>query len=202
MQELKRVEEINPSLPALHYLGGRILYSVHEYDRAIEMFRKLFKSDPTYSASTHEELAKVYWQMGRYEEGVEEDLQWWANIEESEFIWFGGTEPIDQFRKSFASVEGELRQAFRESGLRGYLQKVITFLSGKSKYKCWGTWGDNIAVRYALLGETDKAVECLNMYADSLRPSEALLTSRAPAFDGIRSDPKFIAWLKKWGLEK
>jgi len=54
---------------------------------------------------------------------------------------------------------------------------------------------------YAALGENDRAFECLEKSYE--RREEALLSLKVdPKVDSLRADPRFVALLKKIGIEK
>ena len=64
----------------------------------------------------------------------------------------------------------------------------------------------NIALLYAMLGEKEKAFEFIEEgYGESLygdRDMMLLHLKVIPAFDPIRSEPRFIAFMRKVGLEE
>jgi tetratricopeptide (TPR) repeat protein len=59
----------------------------------------------------------------------------------------------------------------------------------------------NVAVAYALAGDREKAFEYLEK-SYSEQDSELMAVIRFPAFDSLRSDPRFTALLTKIGLPK
>jgi hypothetical protein len=57
----------------------------------------------------------------------------------------------------------------------------------------------NVAVAYAVAGDRDKAFQYLES-AYEQRDDELVAVIRFPAFDSLKSDPRWAALLKKLGL--
>jgi hypothetical protein len=57
-----------------------------------------------------------------------------------------------------------------------------------------------VAIAYALIHDTDNAIAQLNKSADQ-HEGQILYLKYDPFFDGIRSDPRYIAIEKRVGLQ-
>ena len=92
----------------------------------------------------------------------------------------------------------QLRQAFAQSGSKGFLRKLLEILKG---YPPTGTIEVNIAGLYARLGENDQAFEWLEK-AYAHRADEILRLKEELDFDNIRSDPRYADMLGRIGLPR
>jgi tetratricopeptide (TPR) repeat protein len=67
----KRFLELDPIAPTpVQHLGWHYLYA-HQFDKAIEQYKKVLALDPNYTEA-HRHLADAYWQKGRLAEAVSE----------------------------------------------------------------------------------------------------------------------------------
>jgi eukaryotic-like serine/threonine-protein kinase len=174
--ESKKFLELDPvSESPIGHLGYHYLYS-RQYDEAIRQFQRdiqLYPDSPQYA-----KLGNAFFEKGMYSEAVDAFLIAFAK----EGL---GKDEINQ-----------LRQAFAQSGSKGFLRKLLEILKG---YPPTGTIEVNIAGLYARLGENDQAFEWLEK-AYSRRADEILRLKEELDFDNIRSDPRYADLLRRIGL--
>ena len=153
------------------YLGRR-------YDEALELAKARSALDPNHPWY-HFDLALVYEQMGRSAESVEEYLK---------FETLSGTEPHTIAR---------LRQAFDKSGPGGFWKRRLEEYgeAAKSQYVSNGM----VAAACLRVGERECAMESLEK-AFHERDDLMINLNVDPAFDGIRSDPRFQDLVRRVGL--
>jgi TolB-like protein/Tfp pilus assembly protein PilF len=156
----------------LHYAG--------QYDEAISALQKTIEMDPSFPL-THLELATVYLAKSMYEEALEE-------IEKEKAISAGQ----DQ------RAEGFIGTIYALLGKRDKAQKILNDLRERSRQEyipqCL------VAIIYVALGENDHAFEWLDKAYEERDPYLRFLKI-IPVFAGVRSDPRYIALLKRIGLE-
>jgi len=99
----------------------------------------------------------------------------------------------------YAEAVGELRQSSLRGGwkapaspdLQGYLKLMVDPDDPAPP--------TNIAVTYALAGDRNKAFEYLEK-AYAVQDSEIGACIRFPAFDAVKSDPRWAAYMRRLGL--
>jgi Flp pilus assembly protein TadD len=103
------------------------------------------------------------------------------------------------FSRGSSPALSMLGYVYAVSGNRSEAQKVIDQLKQLSKEMYVPPY--NVATVYVGLGEKNQAFQWLDKaYED--RDRSLILLKVEPKFDGVRSDPRFTALLKKVGLEK
>jgi len=177
--EIKRAQELDPLSLNVSTAVGRVFYFARQYDQAIEEFQKTLEMDPDYFYA-HGWLANAYFQKALYDEAIEEFLK---------------TRP---FYGDSSEMIAALRAAYTASGMRGYWQMRLNQLKEQAKQRYVPAFG--IAPACARLGEVDQALEWLNKGYEEC-DSGLVYLNVEPSFDNLRSDPRFVALLKKLGLE-
>lgn len=153
------------------------MYS-RQYDRAIEEAKKGIELDPNLSTE-YLVLAIAYEQKGMYDQAVDAALRTILFVNHPESI-------------------PPLKLAYQSSGITGFWQKEIEILRGYSL--SLGGLDYTIATHQARLGNYELAINGLE--TAYRKHSYRLLYAKVdPAFDGMRSDPRFIALLQRLGLE-
>ena len=97
----------------------------------------------------------------------------------------------------FAEAENELQERNSISGsfsadAQGYSRLMVATAS-------IGDYPSNIAVALALAGDRNRSFEYLQK-AFSQQDTELVLCLRFPAFDSMRSDPRYADLMRKLGL--
>jgi eukaryotic-like serine/threonine-protein kinase len=174
--ESKKFLELDPvSEPPIGHLGYHFLYS-RQYDEAIRQFQKdiqLYPDSPQYV-----KLGNAFFEKGRFSEAVDAFLIGFA-------------------KEGLGKDEiSKLKQAFAQSGSKGFLRKLLEILKG---YPQTGAITVNVAGLYARLGEKDLAFEWLEK-AYGERADEILRLKEELDFDNLRSDPRYADLLRRIGL--
>lgn len=180
LAEIRFAQQLDPlSLVTICDVGIRY-YFARQYDLAIEQYLKALEMDPNFPLA-HIWLARAYEQKGMHDEAVA------------------------QYQRKVTILSGDgtraaaLERAYRASGFRGVLQQQLEELEQLSKQHYVSPL--DIATIYTRLGEKDGAFEWLEK-AYEQRVGLLPWLKLDPGFDGLRSDARFIALLKKIGLEK
>jgi serine/threonine protein kinase/tetratricopeptide (TPR) repeat protein len=150
-------------------------YSTREYDKSIEQCLKVIQMYPD-TSMPHDQLSGDYEQKRLYDKALRE---------EQRSLTLGGQEKL-------ASALGG---AYAAHGWKGVLQEQIKICQrrGTSTYD-----PVTVAANYAELGEKDKAFFWLEMsYDEHLIP---FYIKVQPAFDSLRSDPRYADLLRRMGL--
>jgi serine/threonine-protein kinase len=180
LQTISRAVELDPVSQAILKDKGLALYYNRRYDEAIEMARRTLELDPTY-AGAHRFLSLSYQGKKMFDEAIEENRRWGA---------LTGNQP---------ETTVALAQLYAASGKREDARRIVAEVEADKLLS------DNVhrglALVYAALGENDAAFHWLEKSYE--KREESLLNVKVdPKIDGLRSDPRFSALLKKIGVEK
>lgn len=183
--EMQKAVAIDPfSGPVQSFLGRTYLWA-RQYDQALAQFRKCAEMFPGF-AIDHERLAQLLAFSGKFEEAIGEETK--ARL-------LAGEDGDSALRE-----EAALRRAWQAEGSRGYWKQLLelTKLPVKPPEAYNSAFG--MAILYAHLGESKKALDSLEKAYEqrSLAMTEIGIE---PAFDPIRSDPRFHTLLQRVGLE-
>lgn len=177
LREAARALELDPLSLAVNWGLGMNLYDARRYDQAIEQLRKTLQMEPNYSLALGT-LAQAYLQKGMYSEAISLFQQ-------------------NALRTNAPNQKADLAYAYAVSGNRGEAGAIITELQ-----KLPGHLDDlsyAIAKVYSGLGEIDEAMAWLQKAYEG-RDFGLFFLKVNPAFDGLHSDQRFVALLKKVGL--
>jgi serine/threonine protein kinase/Tfp pilus assembly protein PilF len=180
LRMISRAAELDPVSQAILKDKGMALYYNRQYDEAIEMARSTLELDPNYAAA-HRLLSLAYQGRGVFDEAILENQKWGA-------LTRNKVETTVALAQLYA-VSGQIEEAKKLIEVLEQDQLVIDQV-----YR-------GLALVYAALGENDAAFKCLEKsYA---RHEEAILSLKVdPKVDSLRKDPRFIALLKKIGIEE
>ncbi|HTK82086.1 MAG TPA: protein kinase [Bacteroidota bacterium] len=181
LAKIKRGLELDPMSMIINLNYGDVYAAMGRYDQAIDVYKKLIELDPNFPGA-HRNLADVY---------LVQNNPAGAITELKKVREIVGTD------KSYGLEY--LGYAYGRSGKIEEAEKVLDQLVAFSK-------GGNavsfqIAAVYAGMGENDKAFDWLEKGYVEQNSSLAYLKI-TPFFAGLKSDPRYIAMLKKLGLEK
>jgi TolB-like protein/DNA-binding winged helix-turn-helix (wHTH) protein/Tfp pilus assembly protein PilF len=178
IDHIQRAERLDPLAPQIAIDHSTVLYRAREYDRAIEQAQKVLSYEPGF-ANSHRVLGIELIARGRCDEG------------------------IVRLRQSFDLFRGE---AFSDLKLAwgyarcGRADEARLFLSQALNAKGPGYLEPNtVAQVFVALGDDEHALTWLERAVEERAPYVAEMAVE-PAFDPLRSDPRFVRLLKRLGL--
>jgi serine/threonine protein kinase len=183
MAEVKLASELDPFANPNHLCSGWHCFSIAGYDEAIELARKdiLAGSDVSWA---HVTLGMAYEQKSLIKEAIVE----FQNAIDN---WPGNFLPVADLGHAYG-IAGEKKKA------RDILEKLLAEkLLEKSKRTFVSAY--DIAAVYMGLGEKDQTFEWLSQALEE-RSGFLVYIKCDRRFDGLRSDPRYGALLKRIGL--
>lgn len=167
----RRALEIDPNSSPVHFIYGACLVASGQLDKGIEYLENAIKADPTF-VWNHSQLSFAYRFKGNYAGAAEQR----AIAQEL----LGETENARLTRQSFA-----------KGGREGFLREMIR--QGVNPDGVTG--GMRTASAYALLGESEKALDVLE---NGAAKGEFWLfqIKYDPAYEPLRGGPRFQALVK------
>jgi tetratricopeptide (TPR) repeat protein len=171
--EMRKAENLDPLSLIISADVAEILLVAHSYDQAIEQSRKTIDMDPNFAVA-HYELGQALVQKHMYKEAI-------AELQKAIELSGGST-----------TCTSNLAFAYAASGRRKEAEKILSDLKNRSKQNA-----SEIALMYVGLNEKDEAMAWLEKaYEERFNPSILL----RPAFDPLRSDPRFQNLVRRIGL--
>jgi tetratricopeptide (TPR) repeat protein len=209
--EFKRALDLNPNSPDAHHVYAFYLTYKGRFEQALTEIRRAEELDPTDGFILRNVAQSLYFAR-RYDEAIEQ-LQQANDLHPNYqiFKWMiraykmKGDEQAAQAvclkqaeaRRAGADEIAKLKAAFAAEGLKGYWRMELDRLLEQEKHKYVEQY--NIALHYVLLGEKEealarlqRAVEDRNLYVTSLNIE--------PLWDSYRTDPRFVAMVRRVGL--
>jgi DNA-binding winged helix-turn-helix (wHTH) protein/TolB-like protein/Tfp pilus assembly protein PilF len=177
--EMEKARELDPSSLTINVGRGRLFYFSRQYDQALQQFQNIIAVEPN-DASSYLSLYTIYEQKQMYAEAVDAYLK---------YLSLSGVQP---------DISEEVRETFRVSGWQGFLRKRLETLQMKAKTK--DVEPVQFANLYARLGEKDEAFAWFEKTFEARDPS-TLQFKIEPAYDSLRSDPRYSQLIRKIGLQ-
>jgi serine/threonine protein kinase/tetratricopeptide (TPR) repeat protein len=180
--ELERARELDPLSIEISFRFAAQSYFARDFDRALEQLEKTISMDPN-NAIAYDLLGAIFHQK-KMPERV-----------------FTAHEKAKSLEGEFDQGEmAEMRTAYQAGGLPAYYRKendlrLKRIAEGKYQSPLF------IALGYAPFGDDLAALDWLERAVEE-RASWLPELKMDPAWDALRSQPRFIAVLKKIGLEK
>ena len=174
MTEIRRAIELDPLSLVINSCLGDILYLKGEYDQAIHQYGKTLELDPTFAEAILW-LGKCYRQKGMFEEAITE-------FKKARILF--GNSPYGL---------GELGNGYALSGERKKAIDVLTSLKELSEQGY--SLNYDIAFIWCGLGDKEKAFEWLE------KAEDMPYLNVDPAWESLRSDPRFKSLLERMNLE-
>jgi serine/threonine-protein kinase len=209
----KRAIELNPSNASTHQWYGEYLTYMGRFDEAIAEFQRAQELDPL-SLIINAAMGWVYYFEGNYDQSIQQ-CQKTLEMDPDFYpanIYLGWNyiakgmynEAIEVSQKAITLSGGSalgvstLVISYAELSMSDKAQETLDSLIEKSKQEYVSPF--HIAMTYSALNEKDNAFEWLEKaYEEHFVKTAFLKYGRW--FDSLRSDPKFIAFLKKVNLE-
>jgi eukaryotic-like serine/threonine-protein kinase len=180
IKEILRARDLDPFSPVINRNLGQALFRAGRYDEALKILHETLASAPTFSF-LHFYIGETYLSLGRFHEALQE-FEAEAEIQKGLVprvdVWIG----IAYFKLGRPDMTRTLLEALLERRKQSYVSPTI------------------LAILHFLLGRTDEGFRLLDEACDE-HDGEILLMRIEPAFDIVRSDPRFAAILKRVGLD-
>jgi TolB-like protein/DNA-binding winged helix-turn-helix (wHTH) protein/Tfp pilus assembly protein PilF len=210
--QFKRAIELNPSYGRAHHDYAWLLVALERFDEAMNEIKRAQELDPL-SPLANSDVGWVYLRARRYDDAItqiERTLELepefasaQACLERAYRLKGMNKEAVDSARKSMmrsgatpqelAGLENRDSEAAMRSVLLWRLKKAEE--SARSR----PTSPYRFAAQHAELGEADAAFEWLER-AFNERDSELVSVKVDPAFDGVRSDPRYASLVRRIGF--
>lgn len=178
--ELDKAQELDPPAFRVNKTKGILFLFSRQYDKAIEHYKKMREIEPTGIHRNQWSMSVMYEQLGMHSEAVEEFL------EDGRMRGFLTPEEIEALRKSF-----------KVSGWHRYVRMRLELMEEKSKREYLAP--TILAGIYALAGEKDLAFAWLEKAIDSHDGWVSLIKIQ-PAYDSLRTDPRYKSLLRRMNL--
>jgi serine/threonine protein kinase/tetratricopeptide (TPR) repeat protein len=193
--EFRRAIELNPNNASAHYFYGFILLMPeNRIDQALEEFRIALSLDPL-SPIVNMNYGLTLMVAHRYPEAIAQlnkVLERDPSFDPAHFYLSQIYATTGRYPEAVSEMEKvSLIQGPATPDAPGFLKLMLNPTSPAPPA--------NIAVAYALAGDRNKAIDALER-AFSEEDSELMACIRFPAFDSLRSDPRFAALMRRLGL--
>jgi TolB-like protein/Flp pilus assembly protein TadD len=176
--EITRAQELDPLSLVIATNHGMLLYFTRREDEAVTQLSNVLKMDPTFVLA-HSTLGAIYDNQERYDEAIAQRKK---AVELSKGV-------------AFYALAG-LGKAYARAGKRAEAEKIVEQLKQQSTREY--VHPSHFAFIYLGLGEKDLAFTYLEQaYAEH---SFFYVLKSDPAFDPLRSDPRFQDLLRRMGL--
>jgi adenylate cyclase len=189
--EIERAIALDPLSPIYNILLGTYYYWTHNYGQALEHFNDHLLMHGEIGADTaHRWLARINIQLSRFDEAA-------AHLEQGIKITDPAHEPF---------FKANLALTFAKQGKESEARVIINELKTipKEEENLQLSWTGDLAAAHLALGDKDEAFRVLERAYERKEvlsfASENISLKVDPFFDGIRSDPRFVALLTKIGL--
>jgi tetratricopeptide (TPR) repeat protein len=177
-REILRAQQLDPISLIISTNVAEVFHFARDYDRAIVEVRKVIEMDPNFPQARWR-LAEAYEDKGMHREALAEYLKWMS-------LSGASRENVDA-----------LQRAYESSGMGGFWRELIA-LTEHNDHEFYVS-SRKLAAMYARLGEKDQAFARLEK---ACRERDMLLVELKvdPAFDSLRSEPRFARLLHLIGL--
>jgi serine/threonine-protein kinase len=175
--EIRKAEELDPTDGFILRNVAQVLYFARRYDEAIEQSRRAVDLNPNSGPMYN-------WMIKAYEMKGDEQAALAACLKQAEARGVGADE-----------IAG-IKAAYAAGGLKGYRRRELDRQLELEKNNPVGRV--NIPMLYAWLGDKDQALAWLQRATDerNLNVCPFILD---PIWDSYRSDPRFVALLRRLG---
>ncbi len=184
--EIEEAHKLDPLSPIISANYGLYSYYERNYDDAIAKYKQTLKSDPDFWVVRHY-LALAYVQKGMYNEAV---------AELRSLVKAPPSGPIsDHIIETEMEASASLGFASGMAGRTAEAQDILAKLQSLSERRYIS--GLYFAMVYAGLKDNERAIHYLNEAFQTKHPGLVLIRID-PTFDGLRSDDKFKALVRRF----
>jgi tetratricopeptide (TPR) repeat protein len=176
--EVRRAEILDPTSPFVSDSISQILYFARRYEEAIERSRQAIDLNPN-------PMTVYRWMSRAYEMNGDEQEAFAAYLKRAEADGAGADE-----------VAG-MKTAFATGGLKGFWRWQLTRLLEREKSEF--VHQIPIARLYARLGQKEEALARLEKAVED-RNHFVIALNVEPLWDSYRTDPRFVASVRRVGL--
>jgi len=180
--EANRAHELDPLSPIIACALGDAYSFSHQFDRAIEQYKKVIAENPVFSAA-HIDLSIAYFGAHKYEQMIEE-YKTYAQLAGD---------------KSYAELATAMEAGFRSGGWPAAAHKAIDVLIGQRKAGTNHLAAYSIATFYGDTGDKEHAFEWLNI-AYQEHNTYLIFLRTDPGFESLHSDPRYTELVRKIGF--
>jgi serine/threonine-protein kinase len=176
--EIRRALELDPLSVIINKIYADILVDARKFDDGIEQYKKTMELDKNFP-TTHYFMARAYEAKGDYDNALDE-YSTFARI---------GQVPLEAITKT--------NEIYKKHGWKAFLQASAADMEKQAQQGHVPAFV--MSTFYARCGDSDNAMRWLDKaYED--RDFRLMLISASYEFDSLRSDPRFVALIKKVGL--
>jgi TolB-like protein/DNA-binding winged helix-turn-helix (wHTH) protein/tetratricopeptide (TPR) repeat protein len=180
LAQMNRARELDPLSISMSFSLGWRLYMAHQYDQAIGQLRNTLEMDPNF-ALPRMVLGQAYEQKGMVPQAI-------AELQKAVAV-----------SRDSPPMLGSLGHAFGVTGNKAEADKILGQLLEQSKKQYVSPF--YVSIVYAGLHENEKAMDWLEKaYED--RSNAIIFVKVDPDFDGLRSNPRFQALLRRLALQE
>jgi len=183
--EMKTAIALDPFSARIQSFLGRTYVWARRYDDALAHLQNTTQMFPSF-AIDHQRLAHLYAYREEYDKAISEETR--ARI-------LAGEDP-----HAVLKLEDSMRHAVASRGPRGYWEKLLELSRQPDNPPEAYTTTDGLAILYVRLGDKEKALQALEQgYKE--RQLHMTEIGIEPAFDALRSEPRFQDLLHRIGLQ-
>jgi TolB-like protein/DNA-binding winged helix-turn-helix (wHTH) protein len=182
--EMQTAIRLDPlSAPVDSFLGRTYLWA-RRYGDALAHLQQSVRRFPNF-ALNHVRLAHLYTYIDKFDDAIAEETKGWA---------LSGMDAAEALKRADA-----LRSALASKGPSGYWEKILEFSQSAVNMPEGYSSSYGTAILYTRLGKTDLAIESLEL---AFTQHQLAMTEIAiePAFDPLKSDPRFVTLLRRVGV--
>jgi serine/threonine-protein kinase len=176
--EYQRAVELDPLSLAIASDYGIGYYYARQYDRSIEQLKKTIDMDPNFVRS-HFYIVEPYLKKGMPDAAFEEFVKGMVATGDS------------------AGMIEQVKQAYRRAGFKGVAQLELDRRKGYSATEGFF----DVTRSYLMVGNKEQALKELEREYDEKQYFVTTIKVD-PAWDVLRSEPRFIALMKKLGFDQ
>jgi serine/threonine-protein kinase len=179
MEEIEIAQKLDPLSPIIREGKGSLLMFLGRHDEAIEEHRQTLEMD-SYFYKGFTSMGRCYIQKGQYDQAI-------AMLQKGRSL--AGDIP---------SILGALGQAYALAGRKTDARRMLTELSELARRR--HVPGTAAAIIHIGLGETGQALDLLEAACQN-RDTPLVTLKVHPVYDGLRSEPRFQAILRRVGFD-